>query len=79
MAYETLGDIISRMNFLYSEYKTEIDNKDTDSPEYNEYQKYVNRLNEFEETSKRELAAMASKIARIDSQYQRTKSKPREY
>ena len=79
MSSESLGEIISRMIILYVDNKEAILEKNTDSPEYNEYLKYHKQLDEFEETSKRELAAMTSRIARIDSQYQRTRSKPREY
>ena len=79
MDSRSLGEIISKMIILYIDNKEAILKKNIDSPEYKEYQKYVSLLNEFEETSKRELAAMTSRIARIDSQYQRTRSKPREY
>ena len=75
----SLGEIISKMIILYIDNKEAISKKNIDSPEYNDYLKYLKKLDEFEETSKRELAAMTSRIARIDSQYQRTKSKPREY
>ena len=71
MVTETLGDIISRMNFLYSKYKLEIDNKDTNSPAYIEYQKYVDHLNEFEDSYKRLISSANSKMARIDSLSQR--------
>ena len=75
----SLGEIISKMIILYIDNKEAISKKNIDSPEYNDYLKYLKKLDEFEETSKRELAAMTPRIARIDSQYQRTKSKPREY
>ncbi len=71
MVTESLGDIISRMNFLYSEYKNEIDNKDINFPEYIEYKKYVDSLNEFEDSYKILISSANSKMARIDSLSQR--------
>ncbi|GEM_PF-5424204 len=73
MINESLGDIISRMNFLYSRYKTEIDNKDINFPEYIEYKTYVDYLNEFEDSYKRSISSANSKMARVESLLQRSK------
>jgi len=71
MINESLGDIISRMNFLYSENKESIDRKESNSPASIEYQKYVDHLNEFEDSYKRLISSANSKMARIDSLSQR--------